>query len=110
MQITAAQMAALSEAQKNAFLVRVLRFIQEETQQEPERNALSGLFDRASGYGLVTERQFAGYIVVAWQSGAVPPATDPQWIVEVMKRPDLLPDNRVETLFGLASSRSRTAA
>ena len=110
MQITAAQIAALSEAQKNVFLVRVLRFIQEETQREPERNALADLFDRASRYGLVTERQFAGYIVVAWQSGVIPPASDPQWMAEVMKRPDLLPDKKVETLFGLANSRSTTPA
>jgi hypothetical protein len=107
MQITAAQMAALSEARKKAFLLRVHQFIQEETQHAPQGNVLTDLFDRASRYGLVTERQFAGYIVLAWQSGVIPPASDPNWIAEVMSNPRLLPDDKVDTLFGRASSRSR---
>ncbi len=95
-------MAALSEARKKAFLVRVRQFIQEETQRAPQESVLAALFDRASRYGLVTERQFAGYIDLAWQSGVVPPAPDPQWIAEVMNHPGLLPETKVETIFGRA--------
>ena len=107
MQITAAQMAALSEARKKAFLLRVRRFIQDETQRAPQENVLTDLFDRASCYGLVTERQFAGYIVLAWQFGVIPPASDPHWIAEVMSNPRLLPDDKVDTLFGRASSLNK---
>lgn len=110
MEITAAQMAALSEARKKTFLLRVRQFIQEETQRAPQEIVLADLFDRASRYGLVTERQFAGYIVVAWQSGVVPPASDPRWIAEVMNHPGLLPEAKVETIFGRASSLGKGPA
>ena len=110
MQISAAQMAALSEAQKKAFLVRVRQFIKEETQRVPQEGVLADLFDRASHYGLVTERQFAGYIALAWQSGVVPPASDPHWIAEVMNHPGLRPEAKVETIFGRASSRGKHPA
>jgi len=102
MQITAAQMAALSEARRKAFLLRVRQFIQEETQRVPQEDVLADLFDRASRYGLVSEQQFAGYIVLAWQFGVIPPASDPHWIAEVMSSPRLPPETKVETLFARA--------
>ena len=59
MQISAAQMAALSQMRKTAFLRRLRRFIEDQTRQAPEEDALVGLFERGSGYGLVSEQQFA---------------------------------------------------
>ena len=95
-------MAALSEARRKAFLLRVRQFIQEETHQVPQENVLADLFDRASRYGLVSEQQFAGYIVLAWQFGVKPPASDPDWIAEVMSSRRLPPETKVETLFARA--------
>jgi hypothetical protein len=105
MEIRAAQMAALSQMRKTAFLRRLRRFIEEHTQQVPEVDALAGLFERGSGYGLVSEQQFAGYITLAWQSGVRPPASDPQWIADVMSDPRRSPDGKVEAIFDRANAR-----
>jgi hypothetical protein len=105
MQIHAAQMTALSQIRKAAFLTRLRQFIQDKTRSVPEEDALADLFERASSYGLITEQQFAGYIMLAWQSGVRPPASDPKWIAEVMSDPSRLPDGKVETLFHRAGSR-----
>ena len=105
MQIGATQMMALSQMRKAAFLRRLRQFIEDHTQRIPEEDALAGLFERGSGYGLVSEQQFAGYIVLAWQSGVKPPAPDPQWIAEVMSDSRRSPDGKVEAIFDRASSR-----
>ena len=105
MQIGASQMAELSRIRRAAFLGRLRQFIADNTQRIPEENALSGLFERASAYGLITEQQFAGYIMLAWQSGVRPPASDPEWIAEVMMDLSRSPDGKVETLFDRAGSR-----
>jgi hypothetical protein len=105
MQIGATQMMALSQMRKAAFLRRLRQFIEDHTQRVPEEDALAGLFERGSGYGLVSEQQFAGYIVLAWQSGVKPPAPDPQWIAEVMSDSRRSPDRKVEAIFDRASSR-----
>ena len=105
MQIRAAQMTALSQIRKAAFLGRLRRFIEDHTQRVPEEDALAGLFERGSSYGLVSEQQFAGYIMLAWQLGVRPPAPDPKWIAEVMSDPQRSPDGKVEAFFDRASSR-----
>src|SRR6185503_20456390 len=105
MQIRASQMAALTQIRKTAFLRRLRKFIQERTQCIPEEDALAGLFERGLRYGLVSERQFAGYIMLSWQSGVRPPALDPQWIAQVMSDPYRSPDGKVGTLFDRAGSR-----
>jgi hypothetical protein len=105
MQISAAQMTALSQMRKEAFLRRLRRFIEDQTQRIPEEDALDRLFERGSGYGLVSEQQFAGYIMLAWQAGVRPPPSDPQWIAEVMNDSRRSPDAKVEALYDRASSR-----
>jgi len=105
MQISAAQMAALSQMRKTAFLRRLRRFIEDQTRQAPEEDALVGLFERGSGYGLVSEQQFAGYIMLAWQAGVRPPAPDPQWMAELMTDPRRSPDGKVDAIFDRASAR-----
>jgi hypothetical protein len=105
MEISAAQMTALSQLRRTAFLRRLQQFIEDQTQRIPEENALANLFERGSGYGLVSEQQFAGYIMLAWQAGVRPPASDPQWIAEVMSDPRYSPDGKVEAIFDRASAR-----
>jgi hypothetical protein len=104
MQIGSAQMTALSQIRKAAFLRRLRRFIEDQTQRIPEEDALAGLFERVLGYGLVSEQQFAGYIMLTWQAGVRPPASDPQWIAEVMSDPRRSPDGKVEAIFDRASA------
>lgn len=105
MQIGAAQMRTLSETRKAAFISRLRQFIEDEIQRTPEEAALARLFERGLAYGLITERQLAGYIVLAWQSGVRPPASDPEWIAEVMRDPFRAPDGKVATLFDRAGPR-----
>lgn len=105
MQIRAAQMTTLSQTRKATFLVRLRQFIQDRTQRAPEEDVLADLFERALKYGLVTEQQFAAYIMLAWESGVRPPASDPKWIAEVMNDAYRSPDGKVETIFDRAGSR-----
>jgi hypothetical protein len=105
MNIRAAQITALTEARKLAFLHRLRTFIEGHVHQNPEDTVLVDLFDRASRYGLITEQQFAGYIVLAWQLGVRPPASDPAWLAEVMNDPSRLLDDKIETLFRRADSK-----
>jgi hypothetical protein len=105
MRIGAAQMAALSEIRKAAFLRRLREFIEDHTQRIPEEDALTDLFERGASYGLVSERQFAGYIMLTWQAGVRPPAPDPQWIAEVMSDSQRSLDGKVEAIFDRATAR-----
>src|SRR5215510_7199519 len=105
MQIGAAQMTALSEIRKAAFLRRLRQFIEEHTQRVPEEDALAGLFERGLAYGLVSEQQFAGYIMLSWQLGVRPPAPDPKWIADVMNDSARSPEGKIENLYIRVSSR-----
>lgn len=105
MQIGAVQMRALSEIRKAAFIRRLRQFIEDEIHRTCEEAALASLLERGLAYGLVSEQQLAGYISLAWQAGVRPPASDPQWIAEVMSDPHRLPDGKVQTIFDRASSR-----
>jgi len=105
MQIGTSQMAALTQIRKAAFLRRLREFIEDRTQRVPEEDTLAALFERGSRYGLVSEQQFAGYIMLSWQSGVRPPAPDAQWIAEVMSDPYRSPGAKVDTLYDRASLR-----
>jgi len=105
MQTGAAQMTALWKIRKAAFLRRLRQFIEDQTQRIPEEDALAGLFERGLGYGLVSEQQFADYIMLSWQSGVRPPAPDPRWIEAVMSDPSRSPDGKVEILYSRFNSR-----
>ncbi|MEP6504993.1 MAG: hypothetical protein ABJD97_16750 [Betaproteobacteria bacterium] len=102
MQIQPERMAALTAQRQSRFLDRLAGFIENKTQRAPQRAALDGLFARASGYGLVTEQQVAGYITLAAASAAHETAADPAWIAEVMADAFLTPANKVAALFDLA--------
>jgi hypothetical protein len=99
MEIRAAQMAALSQIRRAMFLRRLRQFIQEHTQRVPDEGALAGLFERGSRYGLVSEQQFAAYIMLSWQAGVRPPAPDPEWIAEVMNDPSRSADGKLDAIY-----------
>ena len=103
-------MTALFRARKAAFLGRVRQFIADNAQPVPEHDTLAALFDRASSYGLITEQQFAGYILLAWQSGVKPPASDPAWIAEIMQDGSRMPEDKLTTLFDRANSQPKVLA
>jgi hypothetical protein len=110
MEIRAAQMTALFRARKAAFLGRVRQFIADNAQPVPGDDTLAALFDRASAYGLISEQQFAGYILLAWQAGVKPPASDPAWIAEIMEDRSRMPEEKLTTLFDRASLQAERRA
>jgi hypothetical protein len=102
MEIRAEQMNALSQMRRAMFLRRLRQFIEEHTQQVPEEGALADLFERGERYGLVSEQQFAGYVMLSWQSGVRPPAPDPTWMAEVMNDPARSADAKVDAIYDRA--------
>jgi len=84
------------------FLERLAGFIESKTQRSPERAALAALFSRAMAYGLSSEQQVAGYITLAWASGAHEATADPAWIADVMNDPCRVADDKVKALFDRA--------
>ena len=110
MEIRAAQITALSQIRRAMFLRRLRQFIEERTQRIPEEDALAGLFERGLRYGLVSEQQFAGYIMLSWQSGVRPPAPDPKWIAEVMNDPVRSAEAKVDAIYDRARAMAEGKA
>lgn len=102
MHISSRQMTRLTLQREMTFLDRLTGFIQNKTTRVPERPALVALFARATGYGLVSERQMAGDITLAWASGAHEAEADPDWIAAVMRDPCRRADDKVQALFAEA--------
>lgn len=102
MHVSSQQMATLALHRQIAFIDRLAEFIENKTQRPPERPALAALCARAQGYGLRTERQMAGYITLAWASGAHDGPVDPDWIATVMHDPSRRADDKVQALFAEA--------
>jgi hypothetical protein len=101
--ISADQMSSLTELRKAAFLGRLCTFIEEQTHRTPDESSLDDFFVRGSTYGLSSEREFAGYIAMAWMSGVIPPAPDHEWIASIMRDPYRLPEDKVKALFDVAN-------
>ncbi len=110
MHISSEQMTALTAQRQGRFLERLAAFIQGRTRRLPDRRALDLLFARAMDYGLVTERQVAGYVTLAWASGAHEDAVDPAWMVEVMNDRFRIADDKIRALFDRADRFPRSRA
>jgi len=110
MHISSDQMATLTMQRRVRFIERLAGFIESKTQRSPERTALADLFSRAMGYGMTTEQQVAGYITLAWASGAHEATIDPDWIADVMNDPFRVADDKVKALFDKADRFPRGRA
>ena len=110
MLITSEQMAALEDERKGRFLARVGDFIATRAPARPEPRVLEALYRRGQAYGLSSEQEFAGYIVLGWASRAHEAAQDPDWIVEVMRDPHRTTADKVAALFERADRFPRRGA
>jgi hypothetical protein len=108
MQLRADQFSRLVESRRQDFLARLAAFIEDKSRRAPEPPVLAALFDRAQQYGLVTEQHIAGYVMLAWASGARPPEADPSWIAQVMADLHRAPADRLDALFAAADRRRET--
>ena len=110
MQLRAEQFSMLVDSRRQDFLARLATFIEEKSRRAPEPAVLAALFDRAQQYGLVTEQHVAGYVMLAWASGARPPEPDPSWIRQLMADLHRAPADRLDALFAAADQRRETRA
>lgn len=110
MHISSEQMASFAMHRQRDFLDRLADFIEDKTQRSPERTALIALFARAKGYGLASEQQVAGYITMAWASGAHEAPADPDWIVAILGDVSRRGDDKVKALFERADRFPRARA
>ena len=95
---------------KSNFLVRAANFIHTKTHRRPDIDTLTDLYGRAAGYGLVTEQQYVGYMILTWAAGTRPGLADPAWIDEVLKDPYRTPADKIETIFRRADAASHRQA
>ena len=110
MRITPKQMTMLAAPRRDEFLRRLRVFIEEQTKRVPAEETLAALFERGMTYGLVTEQQFAGYILLAWAAKAGGGTPDPAWIGDVMKDPYRTPDDKVAAIFERANRNAQARA
>lgn len=109
--ISKEQMESLAVARQGAYLGRVREFITRNTQRAPDEATTAWLFQRGQGFGLRSERQLAGYILLAWACGCKPPDVhEPEWMSAVLLDAYRTPDDKLEGLFVLAEQRERAAA
>jgi hypothetical protein len=100
--ISTTQMAGLAQPRRAEFLDRVREFVAARAGSAPDEAALQTLFDRGTGYGLVSEQQYAGYLVLAWASKTWRAESDPEWITRILADPHRVPDDKVAALFRAA--------
>jgi hypothetical protein len=110
MHISSEQMASFAMHRQRDFIDRLVGFIEDKTQRSPDRTALIALFSRATRYGLVTEQQVAGYVTMAWASGAHHAPADPGWIAAIMNDACRRGDDKVKALFDQADRLPRGRA
>jgi len=97
--ISAHQLRVLSEARRVEFLGRVRRVIESHFPMRPSEAALHALYRRGLEHGVRNERELAAYIVVSAAVGALPPKSDPLWIVDAIEECRDGADNLVDRLF-----------
>lgn len=110
MQISHEQFSRLESQRKGKFLERLCEFIAGKAPQRPEPESLDLLYRRAQAYGLSTEQELAGYIVVGWAAGVHEGRDDPVWISEVMRDPYRTPIDKIAALFERADHFPRVSA
>jgi len=109
-QLREAQMQTLGEQHLSAFLGRFEQFAQDRVGRAPERPLSQALFDRGRSYGLLSEQELVGYMLLAWGAGARPPTPDPEWILTLMTDPHRTAEDKIRTLFDLAEQRAGVRA
>lgn len=85
-----------------AFLQHFEDFAMQHVGHRPARSLSHALFERGRHYGLLSEQDLVGYMLLAWGAGAHPPEPDPAWILELMTDPHRTAEDKLRALFDLA--------
>ena len=104
MQISPRQMDALARARRAGLLERIRAFIEQRAQRPVHDDELAALCRRGERYGLVTEQEIAGYVVIAWAVEAGRQGQDPPWIARIMNDAYRVPGDRVAALYKAAGA------
>jgi hypothetical protein len=79
MHISPRQMTAFEQKRRAGFLARVRTFLDGRAQRAVVHAELFDLCLRGEAYGLVSEQELAGYVVIAWAVEAGRSPQDPEW-------------------------------
>jgi hypothetical protein len=96
------QVEALSQNQSRAFRQRLEEFAATRLHIPVTQETVDAFCARARGYGLRSERDYAGYISIALKAGVRPPDPDPDWIRTCLSDSTLYVPDRVRRLFAEA--------
>ena len=111
MNIPQRQIDSLVAGKRSAYLGRIRSFLDSHLQRCPDDATLSWLFDRGRQFGLHSEQQLAGYILLAWACGCKPRAfNEPSWMSNVLNDPHRTADDKLDVLFIIAAQREGSPA
>jgi hypothetical protein len=102
MRIRDDQIDTLAKRQSRTFRDRLREFAEARLQQAVTSATVDALCDRARTYGLVSERDCAGYVTVAIAAGVRPPTPDPEWIRSCLSDRTVFVPDRLRRLFSQA--------
>ncbi|MDP9124280.1 MAG: hypothetical protein M3N82_06735 [Pseudomonadota bacterium] len=102
MHISTDQMSAFEQTRRAGFLARIRAFLCERVQRPVADADLARLCARGEAYGLVSEQELAGYVVMAWAVEAWHAPQDPEWIARIMGDPHRVASDRVAALYRAA--------
>ena len=109
MHISTDQMSAFELTRRTGFLARIREFLGERVQRPVADADLGRLCARGQAYGLVSEQELAGYVVMAWAVEAWRAPQDPEWIVRIMGDPHRVALDRVAALYRAADAGAARA-
>ncbi|HEY9025666.1 MAG TPA: hypothetical protein VIP05_15290 [Burkholderiaceae bacterium] len=99
-------MDAFAQVRRASLLERIRAFIAQRAQRPVHDDELVALCLRGEHYGLVSEQEIAGYVVIAWAVEAGRERQDPPWIANIMNDPHRVGADRVAALYRAADKRA----
>jgi hypothetical protein len=102
MHISTDQMSAFEQTRRAGFLGRIRAFLDDRVKQPIADADLARLCARGEAYGLASEQELAGYVVMAWAVEAWRAPQDPAWIARIMGDPHRVAADRVAALYRAA--------
>ena len=102
MHISNEQMSAFAQDRRSRFLARVRTFLGQRAQRPVVDAELTALCTRGEAYGLASEQELAGYVVMAWAVEAWRTPEDPEWVARIMRDPHRVAADKVEALYRAA--------
>lgn len=109
MQISSNQMSGFAQVRRAGFLERIRAFLGERARRPIHDSELTALCARGEGYGLVSEQELAGYVVMAWAVEAGRSPQDPAWMARIMSDSHRVASDRVAALYRAAGNGAALA-